>query len=295
MMITKLKKGILSFVIISIFMGITISSASGVEDDVNISPIGVARPDGPMMQILHNGFLKMIQDMDSANFTPDNVYYGVYDNVGSYKYPIAGNNERNITINLGVLKDLLNSTINHLQDISANPTDLAYLNSVYAEIELHSQINLYNRVEANLNVNSSQDRKAVTILYDKDRSVIEAFDTIKENGTITTQPFTGDEVFTNVLMSLAKDEITGMYEEWNQWKYENGVNATQLLDFVKRLSRNRYMVNALNLIYRNQAMNIMLTMLGPDYIYEDSARTIERGRFSVSQLKINELNLQKIG
>lgn len=295
MMITKLKKGILSFFIISIFMGITISSASGVGDDVSISPIGISRPDGPMMQILHNGFLKMIRDMDSANFTPDNVYYGVYDNVGSYKYPIAGNNERNITVNLGLLKLLLNKSIDHLQDISANSTDLAYLNSVYAELELHSQISLYNRVEANLNVNSSQDRKAVTILYDKDRSVIEAFDTIKENGTITTQPFTGDEVFTNILMSLVKDEITGTYEEWNQWKYEDGTNATQLLNFVKRLSRNRWMVNALNLIYRNQAMNIMRTMLGPDHIYEDSARSIERGRFSVSQLKINKLNLRKIG
>lgn len=294
MMINKLKKGVLSFFIISIFIGITISSVSGVSDDITISPIGIARPDGPMMQILHNGFLKMIRDMDSANFTPDNVYYGVYDNVGSYKYPIVGNNERNITVNLGKLKFLLNATINRLQDISANLTDLAYLNSVYAEIELHDQINLYNRVEANLNVNSSQDRKAVTILYDKDRSVIEALNTIKEDGTITTQPFTGDEVFTNVFMALAKDQITGTYKEWNQWKYENGVNATQLLDFVNRLSRNRYMVNALNTIYRNREINIMLTMLGPDHFYENSSRTIERGRFSVSQLKINKLDLIKV-
>lgn len=292
MMISKLRKSVFSLLVISIFIGITISSASGVSDDANISPIRIVRPDGPIMQILHNGFLQMIRDMESANFTPDNVYYGLYDNVGSYEYPIVGNNERNITVNLNELKFLVNKTINRLQqDLSPENPDLVYLNSLKAELEQHTQISLYHKVEANLNVKSSHDRKAVTILYDKDRSVIEAMNTIKENGSVNTQPFTGDEVFTNVIMNLVKDEITGTYKEWNQWKYEDGSNSTQLMDFVKRLSRNRWMVNALNTIYMNREMNIMLTMIGPDHVYENSARTVERGRFSVSQLKINKLDL----
>ncbi|MHA1966767.1 MAG: Heimdall-CTERM domain-containing surface protein [Candidatus Hodarchaeales archaeon] len=296
MITNKIRKTILLLITISIFAGLTLSSASGVTDGTNVSPIRVSRPSGPMMQILHNGFLGMIRNMESANFTPDNVYYGTYDNVGSYTYSIVRNNERNFSVNLSSFQRILNSTISRLQeDPNAVPSDLAYLESLYAEIEEHNQINLYHKVDSNLNVTSSQDRKEVTILYDGDKSVIEALDAIKENRTITSQPFTGDEIFTNVFMSLVTDEITGTYEEWNQWTYEDGSNASQLREFVVGTTNNKLLMRELNFLYRFRDLNIMRTMTGPNHIFNDIPRSIERGRFSVSQLKINTLNLKKTG
>ncbi len=296
MIANNVKKSVISLLIISIFTGMTVISVSGTNYDINSSPIGVIRPSGPMMQLMHNRFLWMIRNMESANFTPDNVYYGLYDSVGSYTYPMIGNTERNISVDLSSIQFYLNITIQRLQlDSSTDPNDLAYLESLYDEINQHQEINLYHKVETNLEVKSTHDRKAVTILYDPDRSVIEAFNAIKENMTITTQPFTGDEIFSNVYMDLAKDEISGTYEEWNMWTYEDGSEAILLRDFAKRITNNRWLINELNYLYRLRSLNLIRTMAGPNHIYSDSLRTIERGRFSVSQLKINKLDLKKIG
>ena len=63
-------------------------------------------------------------------------------------------------------------------------------------------------------------------------------------------------------MSLVVDEVTGTYEEINQWTYENGENATQLQNFVRRFTSNEWLMRELGFLYRLRGFNILSTMAG---------------------------------
>lgn len=297
MKITKIKKIIIFILFIISIFGMTIFPSSGTSSEV---PISVTRPLGTMQAQIHNAFLWLIKNMQSANFTPDNVYYSVFDNAGSYQYPIKGAREQNISVNLLPLKVQLNITIERMQnDLSADPSNLAYLESLALELRAHNYINIYNKVDTDLQITSNRDKKVVAIFYDNDRSVFEVLEQIRNEEDITNQPFTGDEILTNVFMELQKDEVLGTYEVWNEWRYqEDGLEASLLKDFIEKLSTHRWLVRELAFLYELRGINIMRMLLGPDHFQftpGPEPRTIERGRFSISQLKIDELTLQKIG
>ncbi|MFX1508142.1 MAG: hypothetical protein ACFFDC_18815 [Promethearchaeota archaeon] len=269
----------------------SVSSSSAV-------PSPIERPQGIMLNQMHKGFLWMIRNMQSAEFTPDNVYYGVYDNTGSYSYPIIGEREREVTISLDNLIRLLNTTITRLEDIGTESDTLAYLNNLYAELQIHDELTIYTKVDSDLEITSSHDRKAVTIFYDNDRSVIDAFNKIKNNESITEQPFSGDEIFTNVFMSLIRDEISGSYEVINTWNYEDNSDAALLKDFISRLINSRWFFSEGRQLFRLPELNIMRTLLQETnswYAPEEDPRVLEYGRFEISQLIIDDLDLQKVG
>ncbi|MFX0208557.1 MAG: hypothetical protein ACFFDT_21425, partial [Candidatus Hodarchaeota archaeon] len=232
----------------------SVSSSSAV-------PSPIERPQGIMLNQMHKQFLWMIRNMQSAEFTPDNVYYGVYDNTGSYSYPIIGEREREVTISLDNLIRLLNTTIDRLEDIGTDSDTLTYLNNLYAELQIHDELTIYMKVDSDLEITSSHDRKAVTIFFDNDRSVIDAFNKIKNNESITEQPFSGDEILTNVFMALIRDEISGSYEVINTWNYEDNSDAALLKDFISRLTNNRWFFSEGRQFFRLPELNIMRTLL----------------------------------
>ncbi|MFW9906285.1 MAG: hypothetical protein ACFFFH_18335 [Candidatus Thorarchaeota archaeon] len=260
-------------------------------------PSPIERPQGIMLNQMHKGFLWMIRNMQSAGFTPDNVYYGVYDNTGSYSYPIIGEREREVTISLDNLIRLLNTTIDRLEDIGTDSDALTYLNNLYTELQIHDELTIYIKVDSDLKITSSHDRKAVTIFYDNDRSVIDTLNKIKNNESISEQPFSGDEIFTNVFMSLIRDEISGSYEVINTWNYEDTSEAVLLKAFIRRLTDNRWFFSEGRQLFRLPELNIMRTMLRETnswFAAEENPRVLEYGRFEISQLIIDDLDLRKV-
>ncbi|MHA2166931.1 MAG: hypothetical protein ACXAAT_13810, partial [Candidatus Hodarchaeales archaeon] len=227
----------------------------------------------------------------------DNVYYGIYDNVGRYSYPIVGSGAQNISVDLRPLINLLDKTL-ETGTFNDEPS-LAYLQALLLELKAHNTTEIYYKVESNLNVTSFHDRKAVSIFYDKDRSVLDAFDIIAENQSVTAQPFTGDEILTNVFMSLVRDEVYGSYKITNQWTYENGSDATVLKRFIEKLMSHKWLANELGYLFNLKGVNIMRTLAGSDTQTLSATpvkpKILERGTFSISQLKIDTLNLNKIG
>ena len=300
MNIHKIKKSMIAMLFtIFILSLISFPSTAVIEPSAN-PPISVRRPDELLQPELHRNLLWLIQNMESADFTPDNVYYGVYNNEGSYSYPIVGSGEQNITVDLRPLILLLNKTVERLNTISFDDMQsLAYMQALLLELKAHSQVNIHYKVVSDLMVTSSQDRKAVSIFYDKDRSVLDAFDMISENQSVSSQPFSGDEILTNVFMSLVRDEVTGSYKVTNQWQYENGTDATVLKRFIEKLMDHKWLVNELGFLYNLKGVNIMRTLAGSDNQELSAAPTepkiLERGTFSISQLKIDTLNLNKVG
>ena len=264
----------------------------------SVGPLPIERPQGIMLNQMHKGFLWMIRNMQSAEFTPDNVYYGVYDNTGSYSYPISGVREREVTMSLDNLIRVLNTTIDRLEDTDTDSDTLTYLNSLYSELQIHDELTIYIKVDSDLEITSSHDRKAVTIFYDNDRSVIDAFNKIKNNESITEQPFSGDEILTNVFMSLIRDEIIGSYEVINTWNYEDNSDAAFLKEFISRLTENRWYFSGVRQLFRLPELNVMRTMLQETkswYASEEDPRVLEYGRFEISQLIIDDLDLQRVG
>ncbi|MFX0152777.1 MAG: hypothetical protein ACFFAJ_18495, partial [Candidatus Hodarchaeota archaeon] len=112
------------------------------------------------------------------------------------------------------------------------------------------------------------------------------------------QPFNGDEILTNVFMSLIRDEITGSYDVINNWNYEDDSDAALLKDFIHRVADNRWLYNELRSLFSLPALNKMRTMVQNTHSWqasEENPRILEYGRFQISQLKIDELKLRKVG
>ncbi|MHA1541406.1 MAG: hypothetical protein ACTSQH_00345, partial [Candidatus Hodarchaeales archaeon] len=168
---------------------VSFPSTAVIEPSVN-PPISVRKPEDELLQPeLHRNLLWLIKNMESADFTPDNVYYGVYNNVGSYSYRIVGSGIQNIPVNLTRLIDLLNKTVERLETDNLDGTfdddsSLDYLRALLTELKAHNTIEIQYKVESNLMVKSFQDKKAVSIFYDRDRSVLDAFDMISENQSV---------------------------------------------------------------------------------------------------------------
>ena len=177
MNIHKIKKSMIAMLFtIFILSLISFPSTAVIEPSAN-PPISVRRPDELLQPELHRNLLWLIQNMESADFTPDNVYYGVYNNEGSYSYPIVGSGEQNITVDLRPLILRLNETVERLETSTFDDAQsIAYMQALLLELKAHSQVNIHYKVVSDLMVTSSQDRKAVSIFYDKDRSVLDAFD-----------------------------------------------------------------------------------------------------------------------
>jgi hypothetical protein len=299
MNIQKIKKSMIAMLFTIFILGLVSFPSTAVLEPSMNAPIPIERPNNLLQPQLHRNLLWLIKNMESADFTPDNVYYGVYNNVGSYSYPIVGTGEQNIPVKLGPLIYFLNKTVERLETGTFNDVQsLAYLQALLLELKAHNEVNIHYKVDSDLMVKSSQDRKAVSIFYDKDRSVLDAFDLIVENRSVASQPFTGDEILTNVFMSLVRDEVTGSYDITNQWTYENGSDATVLKRFIQKLMSHQWLANELGFLFKLEGVNIMRTLAGSETLSLSATalkpKILERGTFSVSQLKIDALNLHKV-
>ncbi len=294
----KIKKPLIGSLIAFTLVNMIFLQGTVVSGTVISGPINVLRPQGTLEGQFRNNMLWLIRNMNSANFTPDNVYYGIYDSTGNYNYPVNRADKRNISLDLTILTDLLNTTI---KNIESNPfienETKDYLKNLYSELEIHQTLKIYHEVNSDLQIVSSHDRKAITIFYDNDRSVLDALNKIKNNETLSSQPFSGDEILTNVFLSLIKDEILGTYQVTNQWSYEDDSNANLLKDFINRVMKNRIQVRELRFFYKIPAFNIMCT-LALDNINANTGlnpKIFKHGTFSVSQLRIDKLDLIKMG
>ncbi len=297
--IHKSKKSWIAITSAIFMLGIVIVPSTAASSQLATSPIPVARPDGTLQGLLHKNILGLIRGMESANFTPDNVYYGVYNSVGGYTYTKQGSVERNITLDLAGIKNFLNQSVGRIKlDVTINEGDKLFMEALLEHLENHSTIHINNRVTSDAMVSSYHDRKAVTIFYDKDRSVLDSFETIKENGTVSSQPFTGDEILTNVFMTLIQDKVTGLYQVMNQWQFEDNTSGELLRRFIEQLSSRDWLSKELQALFRFPNINIMSALSAPSQTLSASPtapKILERGTFEISQLRIDKLDLARVG
>ncbi len=275
-------------------LGIVLIPSTAVSSQLTNTPIPVSRPDGTLQGLLHRNILGLMRGMESANFTPDNVYYGVYNSEGGYTYAKKDSVERNIALNLSAIKFLVNKSVERMKtDGSIEQGTLTFMQMLLNQLGNHTEISIYNKITSDAVINSYHNRKAVTILYDKDRSVLDTFETIRDNGTVSSQPFTGDEILTNVFMSLVQDKVTGSYQIMNRWQYEDESSGELLRKFIEQLSYRR----ELQYLFRVPNINIMSALSAPSQNLSATLaepKILERGTFEISQLRIDKLDLTRI-
>ncbi|MHA2237748.1 MAG: hypothetical protein ACXAB2_05160 [Candidatus Hodarchaeales archaeon] len=298
MKIKNKTKPILAVILVSSMLGMMFFPISAIAGEIT-NPIPVDRPVGIMQNQMHSNLIGLLRGMESANFTPDNVYYGVYSNKGSYSYPLSGSNERNVSLNLEKLTYVINqSRIRLSNDVSTDPQTSLFLTALLSELESHSTVDISHKIISDLTITTTHNRKAVTIFYDNDRSVIDSIEIIINNDSVQDQIFTGDEVLTNIIMSRVRDEVTGTYKVRNKWTYEDGTDSILLKRFIEMLSSRKWLTKELDYFFNLGTVNIMRSMVGPnDEIFSSSVsdpKVLERGTFSISQLKIDSLSLQKM-
>ncbi|MHA2096123.1 MAG: hypothetical protein ACW98F_16010, partial [Candidatus Hodarchaeales archaeon] len=299
MKILNSKKSLIAVTSAILMLGIVLIPSAAVSNQLANAPIPVSRPDGTLQGLLHRNILGLMRNMDSANFTPDNVYYGVYNSEGGYSYAKKDSVERNISLPLGAIKNLLNNSIERLKtDVSIEQGTLDFMQMLLTQLRNHTEIRISNKVISDAVINSYHNRKAVTIFYDKDRSVLDTFAIIRDNGTVSSQPFTGDEILTNVFMSLVRDKVTGSYQIMNRWQYEDDSSGELLRKFIEHLSSRNWLSKELQYFFKVPNINIMSALSAPSQSLSATPtepKILERGTFEISQLKIDKLDLARIG
>ena len=175
------------------------------------------------------------------------------------------------------------------------------LSKVRDEIGDHTKLiaNRYERLQGSKTV--SVTMKGVVIFWDNDTSVIQALDKIKNNETLTTQPFTGDEHFTFVQLSAVKEKTTGSLDIRTRWTYEDGETpAFFLKNWIQIVAAKRVYARDLNFFRIRENLDVLRMLLSsaPYEHYERNANNASvnaRIAFSISQLNIDNLTFGRSG
>ncbi len=172
---------------------------------------------------------------------------------------------------------------------------ITFFDDLWMEIENRTSLSITLSYAVDAVVNVTAQASAAVILYDNDSSVVNAINKIKNNESVDSQPFTGDEVLTMVDQVLIQQEFDGFLETSSLWQYDDGSDAILLKHLVRILSRNRhYAENLARAMHIN--IDLFREFLGPRHRIintSDLGHTVKNayGRFNVAQLKIHNLTL----
>ena len=99
-------------------------------------------------------------------------------------------------------------------------------------------------------------------------------------------------------MATVRDEVSGTYEVRNEWTYEDGSDGILLKKFIEQLSSREWLTRELSYFFKLPSVNILRSMVGPTYKMfstpTNAPKVLERSTFSISQLKIDTLNLREL-
>ena len=266
-----------------------------------LRPISLVGPQGdvPFYGWLKSSIIPVIFGMKSANFTSGNVLYAEFTTNDQYTQflPIS-HDVSSLTVNLTSFKTNLQI---YLSTHTGSTTLNTLLSQVLSEIGSNTQLNINKTTNFVPTKIVDQLSHYVVILYDPDKSVINALDTIRSNQTLTTQPFTGDEVLTTVRMDRIVESIYGKFYSRNSFSYNNGTLATKLIELGTYLNfhplQAYYLMNTLNI---TNELAMIRNFNSANSVYNQTINQIRPLKnvnlgFDVSQMQINNLTFAKRG
>ena len=311
-------KKILKMTIFVAFIGFLMFSSSAIQEAQALTPrpqpISIAGPNGglPLFDWIKGAMIPVIYGMNNANFTDGTVLYTNFTTNNQYVQllpKVVQNNS--LSLDLTNFKSNLNSFLtSHPLFLNNYPNVKQMLINLQTEIGSSTILDL-NRYSSLIPYKTvDQLSHFVIILYDPDKSVINAIDTIRSNGTLTTQPFSGDEVLTSVQMGRTIDSISGNFYSKNTFSYGNGTLANAFVKFGLFLNDpnhpiiTRELINGLNispdlLAIRNFVSASPLTSSTPALsIINNTISTLHAIKyinlgFTVSQMQINNLTFAR--
>ena len=273
-----------------------------LEASVPVRQINLVAPrsDQSLFGWLQGAMIPVIFGMKSGNFSAGNVLYAEFTTHNYYPQFVG-----KIVQNSSLTVDLTNLKANLTNYLNKNPmigleAKLVLSNLLY-QIGSNSQLNINKYTLIDPLEMANVTSHFVVILYDPDKSVINALTSIRENKTLTTQPFDGDEILTTVRMDKTVENIYGSYASKNVLRYGDGQYATAFSEFGSYMNDHPYIagqiMQGLNMendttlatirqfVDANSSYNTIISSTKP-------VRNVNIG-FEVSQLQINQLTLGK--
>ena len=174
---------------------------------------------------IRGGMVNFLFAMQSANFSNGNVMFAEVTGTNNYTVPAPFNpiiSNISMTYNLANIEQQLNTYLQGTPSINYPYLNTTFLTNLNNSLNGQTTLDLYHfrRILPITSVNVTTH--TIVVLYDKDKSVINAINAIKNNQTLTSQPFSGDEVFTIVQMNDVKQNVYGQYLERTAWKLPDG-------------------------------------------------------------------------
>lgn len=289
--------GIFSIFLISLIVAQGVAAAP--IQDRGPRPVDLISPraNRPLVDFIRNGLVSMIFGMEDAGFPDGDVLLAEFttqDDLLRLVPPSISN--RSTSFNVIEFKNKLDDFLasNDTNDL-ANTT---FLQNLKTELENVSTVEISHFKQTFTSKRVNTKARFVVMLWDNDKSVINAINQIQNNESLSEQPFTGDEILNVVQLTKTTEKFFGSFREATSWTYDDGSSAVLFKRLINMLGQNpdhaRRLIHALNL---NEEVHTLRSFIG----FEDSelnfteaqARLNTRLGFSTSQLQIKTLELTR--
>lgn len=281
----------------ALFLALMLGSVAGTPSQaINVGPrpVSLTGPSTnvPLYDWLRSSMLSIIYGMNDANFTSGDVLYSEFSthNNGSQMMPLRYQND-SVSFDISSFKTNLD---NYLANHPGSPQPLYNLTN---EIGSNTSLQVTKNTLLAPTKNVDQLSHFVIFLYDPDKSVINAMNDIRANNSVTSQPFTGDEVITSVRMDRTVESIWGHFANFNTFQYSNGMPAIAFRQFGQFLNEHPFYAHQLiSTLNANDLMQGIRNFATPAYDkiipQNNPIRSVNLG-FTVSQLQIDNLTFAK--
>lgn len=288
------------FIVLIIMLIIFPQDIISIKDvqSTNPRPINIPSPrfDLPLVNFLENNLLKLILGMENAGFSDNDVLFSEFSSQEKFTriLPLINQNHT-FNYSLNAFKARLNSFLT--SDFNNSLLNVSFLHDLQDELENVSSLHFtYNKI-VNTTKIVENNPHFIVILFDPDLSIINTISSIQNNGRITIQPFTGDEIFTIVQLTKTTENFFGTLTEQALLAYDDGSNTTHIRNFISLLNNNSDISRQIRKIIQldNDIIQFLRSIGGSKNVQftttDSQPRTSTRFGFSISQLQIQNLDL----
>ena len=262
------------------------------------------RGDQGLFAWLQGSMIPVIFGMKDANFSSGNVLYTEFTTHNVYSQSLARIVQNtSLNLDLTTFKSDLSAYIATHPKIGPVANDL--LVNLSKQIGSNNQLDKTSFTMIMPQKSDNVTSHFVVVLYDPDKSVINAINDIRNNVTLTSQPFDGDEILTTVQLDRTVQSIYGQFATRNDARYNNGTMATAFIELGQFMNNHPYIARQIvqgissisgttndttfqsirQFVTSSSSLNKTLTSAS-------AVRNVNLG-FTVSQLQIHNLDLAK--
>ncbi len=240
-----------------------------------------------MFKNIDKPLLRYLNSLKSVMINNTEVYY----NTTELEASDSKNIQEKDTYEINLSSENLSNTLEKINQTYLDESTKALLNSAIDELNNHSSLLLNRTIATNLLLERQLYARSVIILWDPDGSAKKALIQLQNGKIPEKQPFSGDEVITQIQIGFFQESISGIVSLNNTWSYKNNDNASAVQDFINWALKDPRVTRLLAI--RGTPTTKFHFFLGPASIEVTGSTTREQPTIDFLQMRLESVTLER--